>query len=77
MSLGWIMLVLVGWILLTLVALTLVRMSGDQYRDARRAQKDLAFSERGSSSNADGIDTGCRFDLQHWSEFGPCVSSTP
>ena len=55
MSLGWIMLGLVGWILLTLVALTLMRMSDDQDRAARRVEKDLfPYCEDGTITQSVG-----------------------
>lgn len=41
MNLSWILLGLVGWTLGLLVVLALMRMSGDQDRAARRAQKRL------------------------------------
>ena len=54
-SLAWVMLGFVGWLLVLLVVYTLMRVSGDQDRIARRAQRDLfPYCEDGTITQSVG-----------------------
>jgi hypothetical protein len=54
-SLAWILLGIVAWLLVLAFVLLLMRMSGDQDRAARRAQKDLfPYCEDGTITQSVG-----------------------
>jgi Tfp pilus assembly protein PilX len=55
MDLGWMLLVIVGSLLIALIVITLMRMAGDQDREARHEQKRLdPFSEVTITRPGDG-----------------------